>query len=293
MQLCKVQLAGGEIRIGSVSEGHVRFLDLEDYVGMGSLSDILHSDHPATVAHDLIDDAARNVPLKDLLLWPPLDRQEVWAAGVTYKRSQQARERESAGAARFYDLVYSASRPELFFKATAGRVVGPGARVHIRRDSRWSVPEPELALVRSSHLKSVGYPIGHDMSARDIEGENPLYLPQAKIYDHSCALGPVITLADSMPPLNQVSIRMAIERRGERIFEGTTSLSAMNRSCEDLASWLGRENSYPHGVILLTGTGIVPPDDFTLAPGDVIAIDVTGIGRLVNLVEQGALGGLD
>jgi 2-dehydro-3-deoxy-D-arabinonate dehydratase len=290
MQLCKVQLADGQIGIGSVSEGHVRFLDLEDYVGMGSLSDILYSDHPASVAHDVLDDSTRNLPLKDLTLLPPLDRQEVWAAGVTYKRSQEARERESAGAARFYDLVYSAPRPELFFKATASRVVGPGARVHVRRDSRWSVPEPELALVLSPHLKIVGYTIGNDMSARDIEGENPLYLPQAKIYDHSCALGPVITLADSMPPLNQVTIRMTIERRGERVFEGSTSLGAMNRSCDDLVSWLGRENSFPHGAILLTGTGIVPPDSFTLASGDLITIDATGIGRLVNLVDQGDLG---
>src|SRR5262249_17421978 len=175
MQLCKAQRAGGEIRIGSVSEGHVRFLGLEDYVGMGSLSDILHSDPPATVARDLIDDAAGNVPLKDLLLLPPLDRQEVWAAGVTYKRSQEARERESAGAARFYDLVYSAQRPELFFKANPHRVSGPGDRVHIRRDSRWNVPEPERAVVLSPRLRIIGYTIGNDMSARDIDGEDPLY----------------------------------------------------------------------------------------------------------------------
>src|SRR5207249_11499122 len=134
-----------------------RFLDVEDYVGMDSLSDILHSDHPASIAHDLIDDSGRKAPLNDLILLPPLDRQEVWAAGVTYKRSQEARERESVGAARFYDLVYSAARPELFFKATANRVVGPGDRVHVRRDSRWTVPEPELALVLTPRLKIAGY----------------------------------------------------------------------------------------------------------------------------------------
>src|SRR5262249_54556534 len=161
---------------------------------MRGLSDVLHSDNPAGVARDLIDDGARNLPLKDLTLLAPIDRQEVWAAGVTYKRSQEARERESAGAARFYDLVYSAARPELFFNPTPPRVAGPGDRVHIRRDSRWSVPEPELALVLSPRLKVVGYTVGNDMSARDIEGENPLYLPQAKVYQHSCALGPVITL---------------------------------------------------------------------------------------------------
>src|SRR5438034_2026332 len=163
MQLCKVQLASGAIRVGTVSEGHVRFLDLDEY----SLSDILHSDNPASVAHDLVDDRALSMGLRDLTLLPPLDHQEVWAAGVTYKRSQEARERESAGAAAFYDLVYSAPRPELFFKATANRVSAPGERVHIRKDSKWSVPEPELALVISPCLKLVGYTIGNDMSARD------------------------------------------------------------------------------------------------------------------------------
>jgi 2-dehydro-3-deoxy-D-arabinonate dehydratase len=286
MQLCKVQLASGEVRVGAVSEGHVRFLDLKDYVGMRSLSDILHSDNPAGVARNLIDDRARSLALQDLTLLPPIDQQEVWAAGVTYKRSQEARERESAGAANLYDLVYSAPRPELFFKATPSRVVGPGGQVHIRRDSRWSVPEPEFALVVSPHLQIVGYTIGNDMSARDIEGENPLYLPQAKIYDHACALGPVITLGEAMPPLEQVTIRMTIERRGAMVFDGSTALSAMKRTFAELLHWLGLENSFPRGAILLTGTGIVPPDDFTLAAGDLISIEVTGIGRLTNLVEQ-------
>src|SRR5262249_55446589 len=146
---------------------------------------------------------------------------------------------------------------------------------------------PELALVLSPRLKLVGYTIGNDMSARDIEGENPLYLPQAKVYDHCCALGPVITLADSLPPPDRVSIRLTIERRGARVFEGATSLSAMARTFADLIGWLGRDNSFPHGVILLTGTGIVPPDDFSLAAGDLVSIDVAGIGRLTNLVEHG------
>src|SRR5438270_12652894 len=167
MQLCKAQMETGDVRVGVVAEGHVRFLDPEDYVGMRSLSDVLHSDNPASVAHDLIDDNARNVPLRDLTLLPPIDAQEVWAAGVTYKRSQEARERESAGAARFYDLVYTAARPELFFKATPHRVVGPGERVRVRRDSRWSVREAELALVLSLRLKLVGYTISNDMCALD------------------------------------------------------------------------------------------------------------------------------
>jgi 2-dehydro-3-deoxy-D-arabinonate dehydratase len=286
VQLCKVLWETGDIRIGAVSDGHVRLLDLEDYVGLHTLSDILHADNPAGLAHDLIDDRTRTYPLHELTLLAPIDRQEVWAAGVTYKRSREARERESVGAARFYDLVYGADRPELFFKATPHRVAGPGGRVRIRRDSRWTVPEPELALVLSPHLHVLGYTIGNDVSARDIEGENPLYLPQAKVYDHCCALGPVITLADSMPRLDCVSIHLTVERRGERVFEGATTLAEMARPCEDLVRWLGRDNTFPNGAILLTGTGIVPPDDFALAAGDLVSIDVTGIGKLTNHVEQ-------
>jgi len=218
-------------------------------------------------------------------LLPPLDEQEVWAAGVTYKRSREARERESAGAARFYDLVYNAERPELFFKATPPRVVGPGAAVRIRRDSRWNVPEPELALVVSPQGKIVGYTIGNDMSSRDIEGENPLYLPQAKVYDGSCSLGPVVTLADALPSPEHVTIRLTITRAGAMVFDGSTRLSAMKRSFEDLVSWLRRENHFPNGVILLTGTGIVPPDHFTLEHGDDITIEITAIGTLRNWVE--------
>jgi 2-dehydro-3-deoxy-D-arabinonate dehydratase len=289
VQLCKVQTGAGEIRVGVLSEGHVRLLDLESHIGLRSLSDILHADSPAAIAHDLIDDSAGTVPLHELTLLAPIDRQEVWAAGVTYKRSRQARERESAGAggASFYDKVYTAARPELFLKATPHRVCGPGEHVRIRRDSRWSVPEPELALVLTPRLRLVGYTIGNDMSARDIEGENPLYLPQAKVYERCCALGPAVTLAEAMPALDQVNIRLTIERGGRNVFEGATHVSEMARTLDDLISWLGRENSFPGGVILLTGTGIVPPDEFTLAPDDLVHIDITGIGRLSNRVEQG------
>ena len=156
--------------------------------------------------------------------------------------------------------------------------------MRIRRDARWSVPEPELALVVSPQLKIVGYTIGNDMSSRDIEGENPLYLPQAKFYDGSCALGPVVTLAGSFPPPEQVTIRLTITRSGSVAFEGSTSLAMMARAPEELVSWLGRETSFPHGVVLLTGTGVVPPDAFTLAAGDEIAIEVSGVGRLENRV---------
>jgi 2-dehydro-3-deoxy-D-arabinonate dehydratase len=219
----------------------------------------------------------------------PIDLQEVWAAGVTYLRSKTAREEESAsaGGASFYDRVYTAPRPELFFKATPQRVVGPGQPIRARADSKWTVPEPELALVISPQLKIVGYTIGNDVSARDIEGENPLYLPQAKVYRQSCALGPCITLADAMPPRQSVRIRLAVTRGDSIAFEGETGLDRMARPLEDLVDWLGRENDFPDGVILLTGTGVVPPDDFTLHAGDVVSISIDGIGMLTNPVVLG------
>lgn len=285
MQLCKVRRATGEIEVGVVDGERVRLVRRGTAGGSKSLSDFLHADDPAALVASHLDPADPGTPLDGLTLLPPLDEQEVWAAGVTYKRSREARERESAGAARFYDLVYNAERPELFLKATPRRVVGPGAAVRIRRDSRWNVPEPELALVVSPRMKIVAYTIGNDMSSRDIEGENPLYLPQAKVYDGSCALGPVVTLSGGLPAPEQVTIRLTIARRGAGVFDGSTSLAAMKRSFEDLVSWLGRDNSFPDGVVLLTGTGIVPPDHFTLESGDEIAIDITGIGCLRNRVE--------
>jgi 2-dehydro-3-deoxy-D-arabinonate dehydratase len=281
MQLCKVRRTTGETAVGIVHNGTVRFPRGE----AKTLSDFLHAADPAALLASCFDANDTGVPLESVRLAPPLDEQEVWAAGVTYKRSREARERESAGAARFYDLVYNAERPELFLKATPRRVVGPGDAVRIRRDSRWNVPEPELALVVSPRMQIVGYTIGNDMSSRDIEGENPLYLPQAKVYAGSCSLGPVITLAAALPPPEQVTIRLTIVRGGAVAFDGSTSLAAMKRSFVDLVAWLGRDNDFPHGVILLTGTGIVPPDDFTLQSGDDIAIDITAIGTLKNRVE--------
>src|SRR5947209_4559929 len=276
MHLCKVQLPGGSIRTGAIEGSEVRLLSW-------TLSEILHNVRPIDAAHDRLDRSRESVALADARLLAPIDEQEVWAAGVTYKRSEEARKRESVGAARFYDLVYSAPRPELFFKAPAYRVSGPGEPVQIRRDSKWNVPEPELALVISPELKLVGFTIGNDMSSRDIEGENPLYLPQAKFYDGSCSVGPAITLPDAMPPAAEITIDMRIERHGTEVFHGSTSIAKMARGFEDLISWLGKETSFPSGVILLTGTGVVPPDDFTLAVGDLVHIDVAGIGRLTNL----------
>ena len=280
MQLCKMRRPDGEAVVGVLDGGRVRRLN-----GPYTLSDVLHADDPAGAARSLLDGADAGVPVESVTLLAPIDDQEVWAAGVTYKRSREARERESAGAARFYDLVYNADRPELFFKAPARRVVGPGGPVRVRRDSRWTVPEPEVALILSPTMKIVGYTIGDDVSARDIEGENPLYLPQAKFYDGACALGPAVTLAADLPPPDRVGVRLTITRGGAVAFDGSTTLAAMKRSFADLASWLGRETSFPDGVVLLTGTGVVPPDEFTLAPGDEIDIRIDGIGRLVNVVQ--------
>jgi 2-dehydro-3-deoxy-D-arabinonate dehydratase len=215
----------------------------------------------------------------------PIGSQEVWAAGVTYFRSRTARMEESkpSGGGSFYDAVYSAQRPELFFKAAAWRVRGPGDAVCIRRDAHWSVPEPELALVVNHRGAIVGYTIGNDMSSRDIEGENPLYLPQAKVYDGSCALGPAVLVREApLPP--DTTIAITIARQGGIAFQGSTTLAQMRRTPEELVDYLYRETSFPHGAVLLTGTGIVPPDDFTLQAGDAIAITIPPIGTLDTVV---------
>jgi len=219
-------------------------------------------------------------------LHPPIGAQEVWAAGVTYYRSRTARmeESKSAGGGDFYDRVYEAERPELFFKATPHRVRGHGEAVRIRGDARWNVPEPELALVVSSSGTIVGYTVGNDMSSRDIEGENPLYLPQAKVYDGSCALGPAV-LVTPHGLASSTEIALSIRRDGREVFAGSTTLAAMKRRPEELVAFLFRDNSFPAGCVLLTGTGIVPPDAFTLDHGDEIAIEIGGIGTLVNHVE--------
>ena len=222
----------------------------------------------------------------DAVLAPIGEHQEVWAAGVTYRRSREARiqESQSAGGGDFYDRVYNAPRPELFFKATSRRIIGPYGKVGIRQDAKWSVPEPELALLISPSAKILGYTIGNDMSARDIEGENPLYLPQAKIYNRSCALGPCILVSPDPLP-RSTTIRLDILRQGNVSFSGTTTLAELKRELKQLIDFLYRENSFPYGCVLLTGTGIVPPDSFTLEHGDEIRIAIEGIGNLVNVVE--------
>lgn len=284
MQLAKVRRPTGEAGVVMIEGAHAFHLDLTRKPGVATLADILHAPDPVRLARELLDTGSTSDQVGRLSILAPVDRQEVWAAGVTYKRSKVAREEESQGAAQFYDKVYSAPRPELFLKATPQRVVHPGAPVRIRADSKWNVPEPELTLVVSPGLKIVGFTVGNDMSSRDIEGENPLYLPQAKIYKQSCAVGPVVTVAAAMPPLAGVEINLTIRRGAATAFEGTTTLAQMARTPESLVEWLGKDNEFPDGVLLLTGTGIVPPDDFTLKSGDVVNITIAGVGTLTNPV---------
>jgi 2-dehydro-3-deoxy-D-arabinonate dehydratase len=218
----------------------------------------------------------------------PIGNQEVWAAGVTYYRSRSARmeESKSAGGGDFYDRVYSAERPELFFKATASRVAAPGSHVRIRSDAKWSVPEPELTLLINNSGQIIGYTVGNDMSSRDIEGENPLYLPQAKVYDRCCALGPCILVSPEPLPAT-TPIQLEILRKGVLEFSAATTLAELKRTPASLAEYLFRDNSFPFGTFLMTGTGIVPPDSFTLASGDQIRITIEPIGMLENDVVQG------
>jgi 2-dehydro-3-deoxy-D-arabinonate dehydratase len=215
----------------------------------------------------------------------PVVNQEVWAAGVTYYRSRSARIEESrdAGGGNFYDRVYSAERPELFFKATGRRVIGPRSAVRIRSDAKWSVPEPELTLLINPAGAIVGYTIGNDMSSRDIEGENPLYLPQAKIYNGSCSLGPCVLLSPEPMP-KTTTVKLEIARQGKTAYTGSTTLAELKRDPQELAGFLFRDNSFPQGVFLMTGTGVVPADDFTLSSGDIIQISIDGIGTLENYV---------
>lgn len=222
--------------------------------------------------------------LDPAVILAPVVSQEVWAAGVTYYRSRSARMEESkhAGGGDFYDRVYAAERPELFFKATGRRVVPPRAAVRIRSDAKWSVPEPELTLLVNPAGAIVGCTIGNDMSSRDIEGENPLYLPQAKVYDGSCALGPCVLLSADSP--SHTAIHLEITRQSTTVFAGSTTLAELKRDLKDLVRFLFRDNKFPQGVFLMTGTGIVPGDDFTLASGDMIRIAIDGIGTLENYV---------
>lgn len=240
---------------------------------LSALSTAKLLDKPLDVEHDAL---------------APLVSQEIWAAGVTYFRSRDARmeEAKKAGGSSFYDRVYDAARPELFFKGTASRAVGHNQAVRIRQDSKWNVPEPELTLVANSRGRIVGYTVGNDMSSRDIEGENPLYLPQAKVYNQSAAVGPGV-LVTSEPLSRETQISLSIKRSGSVVFSGDTKLDQLKRDPKELVEYLYRDNGFPNGCLLMTGTGIVPDSTFTLEPGDDVSITIEGIGTLRNHVVRG------
>jgi 2-dehydro-3-deoxy-D-arabinonate dehydratase len=283
MKLCR--FAAGdtpEIRVGLVTNEDV-VVDLTN-AGVRRMTELLER---ANVADQLTRfsqaDLARH-PLNEVRLLTPVESQEVWAAGVTYLRSKQARMEESDFSADAYDRVYEAARPEIFFKSLPEKVVSPAEAVGIRRDARWNVPEPELALVVNSSGAIVGFTIGNDMSSRDIEGENVLYLPQAKIYTRSCAVGPWIVVAHTEEQAREWSIQLEIRRGADVVFTGETRVAQIKRSFAELVDYLFRSQQFPNGVVLLTGAGIVPPDAFTLAAGDVVAITISGVGTLENPV---------
>jgi 2-dehydro-3-deoxy-D-arabinonate dehydratase len=282
VKLCRFQQGAGRPRIGLVREDQT-ILDLSAE-GIDRLTSLLEFEGLAAQLGAL---AGQNLPrhaLADVTLLAPVEQQEVWAAGVTYLRSKKARMEESDFSATAYDRVYEAARPELFFKSMPEKVAAPGKAVGIRRDATWSVPEPELALVLNSRGHVVGFTAGNDMSSRDIEGENLLYLPQAKIYERSCALGPFVTVGAGEAEARTWKIELEIARAGAAVFRGETSVSQIKRSFAELAGYLFRSQRFPHGAVLLTGTGIVPPDNFTLQAGDRVRIGISGVGVLENSV---------
>ena len=280
MKICRFEYKDA-VRIGLVTDDAL--LDLTPF-GISQLTSLLESGDPVAHLTTLAQQKVPHVPFSDVRLLAPVERQEIWAAGVTYLRSKAARMEESDFSASAYDRVYAAERPEIFFKSLPEKVVATGEPVGIRSDATWNVPEPELALVMSSRGRIVGYTIGNDMSSRDIEGENLLYLPQAKTYHRSCALGPWIVLGMSEAAVRHWTINIDIRRDGNICFAGETTVGQIKRGFEELAGFLFRCQNFPHGAVLLTGTGIVPPDTFTLAERDEIAISISGVGTLKNVV---------
>ena len=278
--LFRLRLSDGTVRLasGSPEAGPTALLDpaasIDGLLGAGGGA-LWERVATATLADAVPDDAT---------LLAPIESQPVWAAGVTYERSRNEREAESVSAADVYALVYDAERPELFLKAAGPRVVPPGDAIGIRRDSAWNVPEPELVIVADADLRPVGLTIGNDVSSRSIEGENPLYLPQAKVYDRSCAIGPCVVAWDDVAL--PAAIGLSILRGGEPAFEGETSTAAIHRRLEDLVDWLGRAMTFELGAYLMTGTGVVPPESFTLRAGDEVVITIGGIGELRNPVVE-------
>jgi 2-dehydro-3-deoxy-D-arabinonate dehydratase len=283
MRLCRFTAAGSrDIHVGLITDDHT-VLDLGG-AGVRRMKDLLDR-------ADLVDELARlgsigleAHQLSGVRLATPVEHQEVWAAGVTYLRSKVARMEESEFSASAYDRVYDAVRPEIFFKSLPEKVVAPGDAVGIRRDARWNVPEPELALVINPSARIVGFTVGNDMSSRDIEGENLLYLPQAKIYTGSCAVGPWIVVGPNEDDVRRWSIQLEISRAGQTVFAGETSAGQLKRSFSELVEHLFRSQTFPNGVVLLTGAGVVPDDTFTLAADDTVRITISGVGTLENPV---------
>jgi 2-dehydro-3-deoxy-D-arabinonate dehydratase len=282
MKLCRFRKQEGAAQIGLATEDSA-VLDLTA-VGLTELTPVLESDDPTAEIQQFAKKNPPRVAISEIQFLAPVERQEVWAAGVTYLRSKTARMEESEFSANAYDRVYAAERPEIFFKSLPDKVVATGEAVGIRRDAKWNVPEPELALVLNSRGRVVGYTIGNDMSSRDIEGENLLYLPQAKTYHRSCALGPWIVLGTPEAEARQWTIKIEIRRDGKAVFAGATSVGQIKRRFEELAEFLFRCQVFAHGAVLLTGTGVVPPEQFTLREGDLIRIEISGIGVLQNSV---------
>jgi 2-dehydro-3-deoxy-D-arabinonate dehydratase len=282
MKICRFKDEHGEIRVGLVEDERA-VVDLTP-AGITQLLPLLEREDTVEQLNRIESRRLPRIAFAQLQLCPPIERQEVWAAGVTYLRSKTARMEESDFSATAYDRVYEAERPEIFFKSLPEKVVATGEAVGIRRDAKWSVPEPELALVVNSHGKIVGHTIGNDMSSRDIEGENLLYLPQAKTYHRSCALGPWIVLGTPEEAARKWGIKIEIRRGGQIVFSGETSVGQIKRSFSELAAFLFRCQVFPHGAVLLTGTGVVPPDSFTLAARDEVVIEISGIGTLKNSV---------
>jgi 2-dehydro-3-deoxy-D-arabinonate dehydratase len=279
---CRFRIDDGGPRLGWFDGKVIRDLTASGLPWAASMAALLGTGDPIGA---LVTNTAKTVPAFEIdavSLLAPVDLQEIWAAGVTYERSRDAREQESEHAADMYARVYSAERPELFFKANPRRTVGDGGLIRVRPDARWTVPEPELALVLNSSLRIVGLTIGNDVSSRDIEGENPLYLPQAKVYDGSCALGPWVVPFESVSNPNDLQITCSIVRDDIELWHDETSTAKLHRAFDELVEYLGRSNTYPDGAVLLTGTCLVPPDILSLQLGDQVRIGISGLGVLVN-----------
>jgi 2-dehydro-3-deoxy-D-arabinonate dehydratase len=282
MKLCRYLNSYNETRLGLIHDDKtVADIGSAEH---GRLTSLLESDNLSARLKELSNQTLMAAPLENVRLLTPLEKQEVWAAGVTYLRSKTARMEESDFSAQAYDKVYEADRPELFFKSLPEKVVATREAVGIRKDATWNVPEPELALVINSKGRIVGYTVGNDMSSRDIEGANLLYLPQAKVYDRSCAVGPWINVGATEIEARAWIIRLSIQRGGQEVFSGETSVAQMKRKPSELAEWLYRSQTFPFGAVLLTGTGLVPGDNFTLQADDRVRIEISGIGVLENHV---------